>query len=1284
MITPDSAQQPLSLFNTMTFNAACTKRDNYWHVKYKVAHPRFTHSGPAIIDTGSENTIIPFRNVNSDVVKRLEKPRSVSIHGIGGKVPVLGICHADLQLGELVLPNVLLMVVDQPIPALLGQNITRHPSISKFEADERDKVIRMEKRNGDKTQFDFTDHATAVPESTVFKAESEANLSLEEKLHKLKSSWNIDLDHPDPTELEGIADLVLKYGPDVFGDEDNMGLLVGCQAELRTEGLSIGVPARKMNPTMQKRVQEEIDRMKAMGVIEKCPDNKGWNSPIQPVEKDDGRIRVCVDFSRTVNRRLVQIEPYAQPSVEEILNSIPPSSKYFTNVDLLAGYWQVEIAECDRFKTAFWWGEENFQFRRLPMGLKSSGNIFSREVARILGGAKLDSNIYKYLDDICIITDDYQAHIKSLENLFKCLIRAGAKLKPSKCNFLATNKGIKFLGRKVSSKGVEPDSDYITGVQNLQAPRTKKELEKLCGNLVWVKSFLGARLGEEVAKINFSSLMSPIFEVKRQPTFEWTKQAQKALDRVKTRLSSCPVIGYADFKLPFMLVTDASKVAAAGVLMQQQGEKLVIIGHCSKLFNSTERNWSTLERELFAIVYSIRSFKYFLQGHSFIIKTDHRPLIYVDRTNFKSSSKVSGWQRELAEYDFVVEHVKGTSNIFADWLSRPFVDHIKEEIGEAKVAGKICAVENSKLVVYIPSWCVPPSSTGQVSGIMKFNSQLDNYGFFNGPEDRITQGFACFMSKQEIDQKSPTLVKYLPIADAQLEDFACGKIIQILESYGEKSKPDQIRELATKDSDYLQALVKHAEKFELDYGSRLLLIRTESLKVVVPPSKIPSILRQAHSSAHLGAERTLQMLSNFWWPGQKKDVEIYVRSCQNCAQKKGRYSLQKPMSGALNKGTREFQIIYVDYIQVPNVRGYKYCMTLMDGFSRWIEIYPSKTNTARDTVRFLEKFILKFGRVPDELSSDRGTHFTSSTVEKWCKELGIVQRLHCAYRPQSSGNIERSHRTIKNSLFCAAFENGNTWLDNVDLVRSILNGCKNKATEKSPFEVIYGRPYEMMRLPVPSSVSESSTKNAELSVAARKMKCRDAIIKLQIAADQQALDKANKKFDYTELLPGTSVLIFRPESARAKATKMSWVGPYTVIKSNQLTAKLHEPETGKEDWVSRHHIRPITPRPAHLEESDSEDELDSVPSEGGVPTPISVKVENDTEQARKKRVRSPNILRKPEPTAPAKKVKVAPPPTVTAPTSDPASSPTAPLRRSGRHRKPPDKMNLDPKLKSYR
>ena len=77
MITPNCAHQPLSLFNSLSLKSTCAKRDNYWHVKYKVAHPRFTHSGPAIIDSGSEDTIIPLRNVNSEVVKRLDQPRTI-------------------------------------------------------------------------------------------------------------------------------------------------------------------------------------------------------------------------------------------------------------------------------------------------------------------------------------------------------------------------------------------------------------------------------------------------------------------------------------------------------------------------------------------------------------------------------------------------------------------------------------------------------------------------------------------------------------------------------------------------------------------------------------------------------------------------------------------------------------------------------------------------------------------------------------------------------------------------------------------------------------------------------------------------------------------------------------------------------------------------------------------------------------------------------------------------------------------------------------------------------
>ena len=174
--------------------------------------------------------------------------------------------------------------------------------------------------------------------------------------------------------------------------------------------------------------------------------------------------------------------------------------------------------------------------------------------------------------------------------------------------------------------------------------------------------------------------------------------------------------------------------------------------------------------------------------------------------------------------------------------------------------------------------------------------------------------------------------------------------------------------------------------------------------------------------------------------------------------------------------------------------------------------------------------------------------------------MGVTQRLHCPYRPQSSGSIERSHRTIKNSLFCAAYENRNTWLDNLPLVQSVLNACPNKSTGKSPFMAIFGRPYEMPKLPaVPKAVQNSLFKSCSSSIGERRQIIHKAINKLNSAADEQAKQKANQSYDKTELSPNDQVLVFREQSVEAKRSHMPWIGPFIVVKANEITAKLRDP-----------------------------------------------------------------------------------------------------------------------------
>ena len=124
--------------------------------------------------------------------------------------------------------------------------------------------------------------------------------------------------------------------------------------------------------------------------------------------------------------------------------------------------------------------------------------------------------------------------------------------------------------------------------------------------------------------------MAPINELNKPGrTFVWTEGANKAFNKIKKRLASPPIISFPDFTGLFTLTTDASDIACGAILMQENkhGRKK-IIAVASHTFNATERNWSTTEREAYAIKWAITKFDYFLRSRPFVVLTDHRSLTY--------------------------------------------------------------------------------------------------------------------------------------------------------------------------------------------------------------------------------------------------------------------------------------------------------------------------------------------------------------------------------------------------------------------------------------------------------------------------------------------------------------------------------------------------------------------------------------------------------------------------------------------------------------------------------
>ena len=146
---------------------------------------------------------------------------------------------------------------------------------------------------------------------------------------------------------------------------------------------------------------------------------------------------------------------------------------------------------------------------------------------------------------------------------------------------------------------------------------------------------------------------------------------------------------------------------------------------------------------------------------------------------------------------------------------------------------------------------------------------------------------------------------------------------------------------------------------------------------------------------------------------------------------------------------------------MPMKNGFRYCLTIVDSFTRFLRIYPLRKNRAIDTAQNLVKFVNEFGKIPKVISTDRGSHFIGEVLNELCKFLNIKQNLHCAWRPQSSGILERQHRTFKDSISIVEKELGQPWPFLVDQVVQAINAAENRATRVSPFYAMYGRHYSL-------------------------------------------------------------------------------------------------------------------------------------------------------------------------------------------------------------------------------
>ena len=223
---------------------------------------------------------------------------------------------------------------------------------------------------------------------------------------------------------------------------------------------------RRIPQSRRQEVWRLIDDMLKKDIIQHS--SSPWSSPIVLVKKKDGSARFCVDY-RKLNA-VTKKDAYSLPRVDDTVDTLT-GSKLFSTLDLINGYWQVEVTEEDRQKTAFATSEGPFEFKRMPFGLCNAPATFQHLMDRVLKDLKW-SECLVYIDDIVIFGRIFDEHLRHVANILSHLRQAGLKLKPEKCYFL--QQEVRYLGHIVSEEGIATDPSKITAVSSWPAPSAKK------------------------------------------------------------------------------------------------------------------------------------------------------------------------------------------------------------------------------------------------------------------------------------------------------------------------------------------------------------------------------------------------------------------------------------------------------------------------------------------------------------------------------------------------------------------------------------------------------------------------------------------------------------------------------------------------------------------------------------------------------------------------------------------------------------------------------------------
>lgn len=606
----------------------------------------------AMVDTGATNNFVAEREV--DKLKLNLQENASKIKAVNSEArPIRGTAVADLKVGPWEGKCSLMAVPLDDFDLILGMEFLMSakcmvmPHLGGL-------MITDEKMSG----FVSTIYPNLEKKEGKRKASLLSAVQLESGLKRGEETYLCALIEIKPGVAQEVPDTVAKVlddFKDVMPPELPKTLpprrAVDHKIELEPGARPPAQAPYRMGPAELVELRKQLADLLESGFLR--PSKAPYGAPVLFQKKQDGSMRMCVDY-RALNKVTIK-NKYPIPNVADLFDRLS-RAKYFTKLDLRAGYWQVRIAAGDEAKTACVTRYGSYEFLVMPFGLTNAPATFCNLMSDVFY-EYLDRFVVVYLDDIVVYSETLDGHVEHLRLIFQKLREYQLYVKKEKCEFCRTE--VMFLGHWISQGRVRMDERKVQAIIEWTAPTKVAELRSFLGLANYYRKFIKG----------YSKKVAPLTDLlKKDCKWDWSVGCQEAFDNLKVAVSSEPVLRLPDFEIPFEVHTDASDRAIGGVLVQDGHP----VAYESRKLKDAEQRYSTHEKEMTAVVHCLETWKHYLLGTKFVVVTDNVANTYF-KTQKKLTPKQARWQEFLAEFDFVWVHKPGLQNSVADALSRKVV-----------------------------------------------------------------------------------------------------------------------------------------------------------------------------------------------------------------------------------------------------------------------------------------------------------------------------------------------------------------------------------------------------------------------------------------------------------------------------------------------------------------------------------------------------------------------------------------------------------------------------------